>query len=252
MGIDKAAALVLRSVDYSETSKVVTLYSREYGKLKVLAKGGRRLKSRFEVALDLLSVCSIAVIRKPTAELDLLTEAVLLERFDGLRHDLPALYAAYYVAEVLDGLTQVADPHAPLFDATLEALRRLATQSDRLLALSRFQMLLLLHLGYAPNLESCAGCGASAKVGSRAEYSLSAGGLVCRHCAVHQRDVRVVRGETIEKLRLLGSPDHAASGLAIDQRIRREVWELASTSVAHLLGRRARTLGLLQLDEPAP
>ena len=95
---DHAVGIVIRSVDFSETSKVVTLFTREFGKLGALAKGGRRAKGSFEGSLDVLSVFRIGVIRKPSADLDLLTEARLEERFAGLGRDLQALYAGFFAA----------------------------------------------------------------------------------------------------------------------------------------------------------
>src|SRR5215470_5833608 len=101
MPAEKALGLVVRTYDWSETSRIATMFTREFGKVRVLAKGGRRLKSNFEVALDLLTVCRIVLIRKSSGSLDLLTEAQVAERFPELRTNLPALYAAYYVAELL-------------------------------------------------------------------------------------------------------------------------------------------------------
>src|SRR6516162_8854152 len=99
--MDKAQALVLRTTDWSETSRIATLWTRELGKVRALAKGGRRLKSAFESALDLLTVCSIVLLRKTSGGLDLLTEAQVVKRFQQLTSDLQALYGAYYVAELL-------------------------------------------------------------------------------------------------------------------------------------------------------
>src|SRR5258708_4577463 len=106
MAADKATGIVIRTSDWSETSRIATFFTREFGKIRALAKGGRRLKSNFEVALDLLTACSIVVIRKHSDGLDLLTEARVEERFTGLRSKLPTLYAGYYVAELLDAGTQ--------------------------------------------------------------------------------------------------------------------------------------------------
>src|SRR5207253_976534 len=122
---EKAQALVLRTTDWSETSRIATLWTREFGKVRALAKGGRRLRSAFENALDLLSVCSISLLRKSSGGLDLLTEAQVVRRFPRLRADLSALYAAYYLAELLADWSGDYDPHPVLFDealATLEAL----------------------------------------------------------------------------------------------------------------------------------
>src|SRR5437868_15068591 len=123
MAAEKATALVLRTTDWSETSRIATLWTREFGKVRVLAKGGRRLKSNFESALDLLTLCSIVLLRKSSGGLDLLTEAQVKERFPRLRADLPALYAAYYIAELLSEWTQEYDPHPAIFDEALGALR---------------------------------------------------------------------------------------------------------------------------------
>src|SRR6516162_6969764 len=114
--MDKAQALVLRTTDWSETSRITTLWTRELGKVRALAKGGRRLKSNFEISLDLLTVCSIVLLRKSSGGLDLLTEAQVARRFPRLTSDLTALYSAYYVAELLADWTEEYDPHPPLFD----------------------------------------------------------------------------------------------------------------------------------------
>src|SRR5437899_8820129 len=115
---EKATALVLRTTDWSETSRIATLWTKELGKVRVLAKGGRRLKSNFESALDLLNVCSIVLVRKTSGNLDLLTEAQVVQRFPCLRRDLRALYAGYYMAELLCDLTSDYDPHPALYSET--------------------------------------------------------------------------------------------------------------------------------------
>src|SRR5688500_238043 len=98
---EKSMAIVLRVVEFSETSIIVTLFTDSFGKLSALAKGARRPKSPFEAALDLLAVCRIVFIHKSTDALDLLTEAKLERRFRSATRDLSRLYAGFYVAELL-------------------------------------------------------------------------------------------------------------------------------------------------------
>lgn len=93
MSSEKATAIVLRTVDFSESSLVVTLFTREFGKVRGLAKGGRRLKGPFESALDLLARCRIVFLRKSSEALDLVTEAKLVRRFRPAGHHLSSLYA---------------------------------------------------------------------------------------------------------------------------------------------------------------
>ncbi len=127
MAAEKAVALVVRGTDWSETSRIATLFTREFGKVRALAKGGRRLKSSFDVAFDLLTVCEVVFIRK-AGGLDLLTEARMREQFPVLRQNLPALYAGYYVAELLADGMQDYDPHEALFDTAIHTLRGLGRE----------------------------------------------------------------------------------------------------------------------------
>src|SRR5438552_1839155 len=160
MASEKATALVLRTTDWSETSRIATLWTREFGKVRVLAKGGRRLKSNFESALDLLTVCSIVLLRKSSGGLDLLTEARVVKRFPQLRTDLAALYAGYYVAELLSDWTEEYDPHPILFDAARDTLRDLGAAGPQAgLRLAAFELTLLHELGYGLALDRCAACG---------------------------------------------------------------------------------------------
>src|SRR5947209_4568001 len=182
MPAEKAVGLVVRTHDWSETSRIAVIWTREFGKVRVLAKGGRRLKSNFEVALDLLTVCSIVLLRKSSGGLDLLTEARAEERFAGLRRDLRALNAAYYVAELLGDGTQEYDPHPALYEFSLETLRKLSAGGEPMGLVSAYELGWLGELGLRPVLDRCAGC-QTAELPARLTYSAIAGGLVCPTCA---------------------------------------------------------------------
>jgi len=110
MSSEKALAIVLRVVEFSETSSIVTLFTREFGKIRALAKGARRPKGPFESALDLLGLCRIVFLRKSSDALDLLTEARLERRFRPPGGELSNLYAAYYVAELFERLDRRLRP----------------------------------------------------------------------------------------------------------------------------------------------
>src|SRR5437773_241187 len=101
MPAEKALALVIRVVDFSETSTVLTIFTREFGKVRAIAKGSRRPKGPFESALDLLCLCRIVFLAKSSDALDLVTEAKLERRFRPAGRDVSRLYAGYYVAELL-------------------------------------------------------------------------------------------------------------------------------------------------------
>jgi DNA repair protein RecO (recombination protein O) len=248
MPAEKAFALVLRTTDWSETSRIATLWTREFGKVRVLAKGGRRLKSNFESALDLLTLCSIVFLRKSSGSLDLLTEARVVERFPRLRADLPALYAAYYIAELLSGWTEDYDPHPSLFDEAVQALRTLGAPGVITgLRLARFELVLLRELGYSPALASCAVCGGrhALVAGANLAFSSAAGGVLCPTCQTKHRDALRLSREAWETLRDLAE-DEEAWRRDRSPAIRQEVREILSDYVTYLLGRRPRLLEYLK------
>ncbi|MBI1918292.1 MAG: DNA repair protein RecO [Planctomycetes bacterium] len=259
MATEKAQALVLRTTDWSETSRIATLWTREFGKVRVLAKGGRRLKSAFENALDLLTLCSIVLIRKSSGGLDLLTEAQVVQRFPRLGTHLPSLYGAYYVAELLDAWTEENDPHPGLFDLAVETLRGLGGAIQEAepvrsgLRVMRFEMQLLCELGYCPVLEGCAGCGTARNEGAPgpALFSVAAGGLVCPACQPVQRDRQALSPAGLRALEALAQPGEAwrlagRDDPAVDAEVRR----LLGQYVTYLQGRRPRLLSYLEsVDE---
>src|SRR5690349_8791061 len=122
MAAEQTRGIVLKVVEFSETSCVVTLFTEDFGKVGGLAKGARRPKGPFEGALDLLALVRIVLLRKSSEALDLLTEAKLERRFRSAQRELARLYAGYYVAELLTELTERGDPHPALFHAADETL----------------------------------------------------------------------------------------------------------------------------------
>lgn len=240
MAAERALALVVRGTDWSETSRITTLFTREFGKVRALAKGGRRIKSSFDVAFDLLTVCEIMVIRKGHGGLDLLTEARMVEQFPVLRKNLPALYGGYYVAELLADGTQDYDPHEPLFDAALETLRALGT-GDVPAAVSAFELVWLRELGYSPRLDACAGCGAELlEPTAPVCYSPSAGGVLCPGCAPTATDRRNMNPDALARLRSLSEGDATPE---LPASVRGEVRQVLGQTISTVLGRRPRLLG---------
>ncbi len=189
MSSEKATALVLRVIDFSETSAIVTLLTREFGKVRALAKGARRPKGPFESALDLLGLCRIVFLRKSSDALDLLTEAKLERRFRPPRGSVSNLYAAYYVAELLNELTDDYDPHPELFDAAVSTLAALRREGAVAAVLVRFELTALRVLGHLPALERCAECGRPIEAAGRVPFGRLAGGVLCETCRRGQKQI---------------------------------------------------------------
>lgn len=264
---EQALALVVRGTDWSETSRITTLFTREFGKVRGLAKGGRRLRSNFEIAFDLLTVCNVVFLRKAHGGLDLLIEARVAERFPHLRTDLSALNIGYYIAELLSDGTQDYDPHPTLFDAALGMLRDMAsgghqppvssddsggpTPPARLESVSAFELVWLQELGYSPQLDECAVCAGELPVSptgpDRVAFSPESGGVVCPRCQPTARDRRPLSAPAWAALKALrpgplDSPVPREPPSPLPPAVRREVRQHLGQTVGFVLGRRPRML----------
>lgn len=249
MSTEKGTALVLRGTDWSESSRIVTLYTREHGKVRAVAKGGRRSKSTFENALDLLTLCSIVFIRKSPDVLDILTEARVERRFSELTRDLTALYSAYYLAELLSEWTEENDPHPELFDLALTTLERLGKDRTETAGLIfHYELRLMLELGHGPTLENCAHCGLRRthdQVSEAVLFSVEQGGLICRKCKVDCLDRRWITRSAFLRMCELQQNDSLID-LKIDPALSMEMRRVLSHYVSHWLGRRPRMLHYLE------
>ena len=249
MPSEKALAIVLRVVDFSETSCVVTLFTDEFGKIGALAKGARRPRSPFEAALDLLVVSRIVFIHKSSDALDLLTEAKLERRFRAATRDLSRLYAGYYVAELLNQLTDEDDPHPELFQAADRTLLALDNDGEIVRVTLRFELTALQVLGHMPSLALCVGCGQQvAGAGGRVAFGQLAGGVLCGQCRVGKRQVVSVSEGAIEAMRQFA--DQNGDGwqhLELDRPLQGELRGLLNHYVCNLLGHRPRMHRFLRM-----
>jgi DNA repair protein RecO (recombination protein O) len=242
----RTEGLVIRAVDVFETSRVLTLFTRDLGKVSALAKGARRLKSPFQAGLDLLSICDIVVLHKASEALDLLTEATLVERFASCRRDLAALYCGYYIAELLHDLTDHHDPHPRLFDAAVITLRHLGDSALRPLRLLRFELACLRELGHMPALEACVHCGEVVDAtGDAVAFGLATGGVLCPSCRPGQPHVATLSGRTLQTIGVLAEPGSGWRTLDTRSNALAPVRATIGAVISHLMGRRPRMLSYL-------
>ncbi len=178
MAVYHADALVIRSREYGESDRLLTLFSREMGKLQALAKGVRKPKSRQRAAAQLFTYGEYLLHRGRT--LDTVNEASPKESFPHLWNDYDRTLAATRVAELLDMATIPGQIYPEAFTLTLTVFF-LLEHFDPYLLQGAYTLRLLRLLGYAPRLGECAECG-GALCGPRLFISSAAGGALCLTC----------------------------------------------------------------------
>ena len=229
------AALVLRTTEYSETSQVVTFWTRERGKVRGIVKGARRGSKSGGAGLDMLNLCDIVFVPKPPPALCLVTSWQVQDTLRRLRTDLSLLYAALYASELLNAATEDADPDAELFDLTLRFFEAMEGGTKPYPALLRFETLLLSHVGLAPHVDHCAACGEPA--GDPVRFSPAVGGLLCERCAERQGDAFPLSGAAAEAIHRLSEPA-PPSGLRMSGNEILEIRRVLDEHIVYHLGRR--------------
>lgn len=245
MSSEQTEAIVLRVIEFSETSLIVTLYTRHFGRLSALAKGARRPKNPFEGALDLLAFSRIVVICKSSDALDLLTEAKLQRRFRAGQTSLIRLHCGYYVAELLRMWTENGVASEALFELTKRTIEAIDGDGDALSAVLDFELRGMRLLGNAPATDACVGCGGAIESATaRLPFAYQLGGVLCPTCRGRQRDVASVRRGVVDQIAVRQLSDRPAAGplVASDYRDLRAV---VSRYVCTTLGVAPRTQSLL-------
>lgn len=179
-------ALVLRTVDFAESDRIVHLLTPESARLTAMAKGARRSQKRFGGTLDLFHHLRVQVVRRGASPMARLDGAVLLDPFDGLRR-MPARFAlGCYLLEILARLAPEGGARGDarrLFGFALRALRVIETAAPD----ARLRLWLELHaldaLGLRPELRRCVRCGGEVAT-AEAGFHVADGGPICGGCGV--------------------------------------------------------------------
>lgn len=213
MALLEDSAVVLRRLDYSETSQIAVLFTHHHGKVRVIAKGSKRgTKQRFATGLEPLELGEAAWSARPDRDqsLSTLTDWHPQRAFSGLRESLPRLYAAEYGAEITAGLTEDADPHPELFEHLVAFLGAVEEAGEPLVELGRFQRRLLHEVGLLPQFQQCAGCRRSVGLEHLLYFSSGQGGLLCRDCEppeVEKRRIAPGVAEALASGRIEAAPE---------------------------------------------
>lgn len=186
MPLIKTVAITLKSRKWGEADRIVTFYTRELGKIRGVARGARRLKSRMGAALEPLTMCDLNLFEKSGDSLYRVSQVDLVEPFVRFREDLTVMAAAARMVNVVGAVTPDGDPDPQLFETLEQGLRSLVSSDDPALTALLFQIRLLGLTGFRPQTDHCAACGRT-RVIQEPQFSPASGGIVCAVCAAHQR-----------------------------------------------------------------
>ncbi len=232
MTLYRDEGVVLRTMRLGEADRIVTVVTRGHGKVRAVAKGVRKTKSKFGGRLEPLS--HVALQCWAGRELDIVTEAVVLDAFRSVREDLSRVTKAYTLLEVVDQVAQEGHRNPRLYEMLVGALKVLDDQDVPLLVAS-FLLKMLAAEGSAPFLEACVSCGSA---GPLVAFDQVEGGALCASC----RRGRSVSPEGLALLRRILGGGLSSALLEPAGPLADEVTELAAEAMEAHLDRRLRSV----------
>lgn len=230
-------AICIRQWDFSETSQTVSLFGRDVGIFRGLAKGSRRPRSNFSGGIDLLTLGDVVAIMKPDRELATVTEWGLARVWWEIRRDILSNRVAYYMAECVSRMLDQHDPHPGVFDGFVTALDALENDVPREQVLACFQWALLVDTGYKPKLDHI-----QEDAGETLLFSAREGGVVDGEKTGDRWRVRRGTIEILSNLEVTGE---------LSEHDPDSIWRAARLLAAYmreLLGNEANTMRLVFPD----
>jgi len=245
----KTEAIILRTMDLGEADRVLTVLTPRLGKLRVIAKGVRRPRSRIGGALQPFS--DVQLVLAVGRTWDVVTSSSLEDPHLGLRNDLHSTAAAWYVVELADRFCEGAADSHEAFRLLAQALSALDAGSEvaREVVARWFELALLDAMGFRPELARCLECGAAIEPAGNV-YSPVGGGVLCPNCPHASHGARAISADALKILRhLQRSPLVGVLRLRIAPVLHREVERLLHVTVSAVIERELRSRDFL--DEVA-
>lgn len=230
-------AVVLRKSDLGEADSIITLYTPVYGKLKAVARGVRRPKSRLGGHVELLTYSQMSLSQ--SRSLDIITQSQSIESFLPLRDDLWRTSQALYVVEIIGQSTAEEEVNYPLFELLVDTLHWLCQARDGETALRRFELHLSQCLGYRPQLYECLCCQTTLQPDDSFHFTPTGGGVLCHYCRNQESIVYPLSTNALKMMRFLQRSDYAgADRLRVKPELSMELKGLMQGYIRCLLERR--------------
>lgn len=203
----KTEAVVLKGMDLGEADRILTLYTPNYGKIRAVAKGVRRPKSRLGGHVEPLTHSTMMLARG--RNLDIVTQSQTLESFLPLRNDLWRVSCGIYAAEMVERFTPDHAENYNIFRVLVDTLHRLSEPSPGELVLRFFEVRLLDFLGYRPELRQCIACKNGVQPVTNF-FSASGGGVLCPSCYGGEPVFRSLSIGALKVLRYMQDEDYSS------------------------------------------
>ena len=239
----KTEAIVLKRTNLGEADSIITLYTPDLGKIRAVAKGIRRTKSKLGGHLDLLN--RSALLLAYGQNLHVITQSQTIESFIPLKSELRYISSAFYMAELVDQFTAEQVENYPIYKLLNTSLLWLCGARNSELVLRHFELQLLGHLGYQPELHECLGCRLPLEA-ARNLFSAVSGGVLCPKCGSNSLVAWPISVDALKVMRFLSDNDQtSASRLRMSDELSQELEQVLRSYIRYILEREVKSLKFL-------
>lgn len=181
--IIKTQAIVLRRINFGDTSRIALFFTEDYGKLSAIIKGARSPKSKIGSIVDTMNVVEIVFYKKESSDLHLANQIELIKHFSNTRDDFEKYKYSSAIIELLNALTVENEQHKKLFEGTVKMLSLIDSTNDNpKLLFTKYLFFFIKEIGYEFQLEHCNVCNRKILPGESASYNYESG-LICSDCS---------------------------------------------------------------------
>lgn len=246
MPLVKTSAIILNSRRWGDADRIVTCYTLRFGKIRAIARGARRMKSRLGGSIEPFMLCQMDLFEKPGDSMYRISQVAMQESFVAFREDLTLMTAAARIVNLVSAVVAEGDPDSRMFEALEQALRSLVESRDPGLTVLLFQIRVLGVTGFKPQTQHCASCGRKPPEVAP-QFSAAAGGLVCDVCARRQAAecIPLSRGSVAFLQQALQLTSVLVSRLNAVGQVRSEVETAIESYVTVVTGRRLHSSAFL-------
>lgn len=222
MSICKSEAIVLRKMDFRETSLIVDFYTRDFGKISGIFKGIRTEPDKFASAVEVASHNDVIFYRSRNSGLHLVSACDLKDNFFDIRKSMIKAGLMSVMMELIQAVMQPEDKNEEVFDLVVDCLKELAfsNSADKVITIFKIKMLSLS--GFKPHFDSCVSCGD--KILGQSKFSLGLGGLLCEKCCHKDLSARsIFRGTIASILHIERNNFKSNLNLGLNPQIKKEL-----------------------------
>ena len=246
MALHRTRAIVLKSINLSDSDRLVTFMTENYGKVKCVAKGARKVKNRFWGSLEPMSHIHLIYFGKENQNLYRLNQADIIESFQSVREDFGKLYKGVYFLELIDSMILEGHQDQRIFILLQQTLTALKSQTDLDPLIRLFEVRLLSLSGYKPQIDHCVICKTVSENGIF-KFSFVQNGILCVNCSKRTAaDIQFTTGTRNYIKKLMEVEIKSCGRIKIPKNQAEEIEKVTHRLVLSQLGREPKSYAFIK------